>query len=794
VTLNPSTNQAQGTAHLTRQALNQGNVSLTKGHNMNRLEKGLIVNAARKMGWIIRNHRFHFTVTDEIRPGKRERSKACTPKPDGKDKYLWHEGSSVTYYHAPNIQSEIDKAGGVVIFAAGEPDVLTFLEAGIHNVISWFGEGNVPKTLAEDMKALGVREILYWPDRDKAGKVSGRKVRAATRDTDIACKIFELPAHLGDKADTNDLWVYHRGNQEAFKADLTNCKALVLPNDEKPVKHTDSGNYEQTSDELIQLICNHWNLTEFAADGFSKQTVPVPFRADQNPSGAFNRHSGVLLDRATSIGYAKWKVAKALGIEWKRQRPEKHNHQHRKNSPSGEKSAEASVSDIPATVDSSSDEKSPLWFLGTLPDSWRSAFCNYFKPSVAAVVELVHELARQGYIQPESFTLEQVSDQQMLVGFFLSAKTIREMITEELESFFPKNDIKSDTDSMPKKEKKLGRPSQTYRFASFETVKATILAFANPRIKEQHFPGTDPELLVTVFEAPMLEAIKELSPVEATELTTLLNSKTKDFRAKNEAQYKVRWKRAKRQYFALEASLSNLHSTELPPAPIRKAKDYKALFLRGQVEAGQDNRSGREIAQSLGMQRQSVNQILSHAGVESISQYERVSIDKSNVAKLDRIGYEVKGYPRTLHIDTQVMPYNPEQAASVINEAIEQGKEVAITYQVKNKQVIATDEIFPEKPADKVEKHPAEPVEKTEKERPANAEQRKEQRHYGPSFDPAWVKRQLVLALVVAKLGYIRRGAAILDTRTGETWDIEALSTTDIICLFRGQSLERNIA
>jgi hypothetical protein len=714
------------------------------------------------------------------------------------------------WYILPGTPQAIAAQQGTVYLANGEPALLAYHAAGIHNVIATtLSEISVPKNTLDVLRALGVSRLLYPIDNDEAGLQSAINWRDALRGSGIDFQAFSWGESATAKADANDMWIAVGFDTQAFARILANLSEMLLPAPEakkEPAKIAYSGKGKEA---LVAAVIAGYESIGYRGHG-KYLNGRCLFHDDESASGGVNRETG-WTHCFVCGNLPPEKSAAALGITIDDFFPSvSRPAQAKRNSPLGEKSMDKSLSDIHQKADSSagkslsdidvktdlpSDEKSPLWFLGTLPDSWRSAFCRYFKPSVAPVVELVHELARQGYIQPEDFTLEQIFDQEKMVGFFLPAKTIREMITEELESFFPKNDIKNDIDSMPKKGKKLGRPAQTYRFASFEVVKATILAFANPRIKEQHFPGTDPELLVTVFEAPMLEAIEELSPAEANEITALLNSKTKDFRAKNEVQYKVRWKRAKRQYFALEASLSNLHSTELPPAPIRKAKDYKALFLRGQVEAGQDNRSGREIAQSLGMQRQSVNQVLSYAGVKNTEQFDRVTIDKSNVAKLDRIGYEVKGYPRKLQIENEEpIPYRQEEAVSVINAAIEQGKQVTVTYQLKSKQVIATDEIFPAKPANKPEKRPTESVEKVVEEHPVDAQKRKEQRHYGTSFDPAWVKRQLVLALMVAKLGYIQRGASLLDTRTGETWDIDALSSGDIICLFRGQNLERNIA
>ena len=157
-----------------------------------------------------------FTLDGEPTPVSRWKAADSEAKP----KYLWvpaeAEGRPV-YYAMPGLRDAVQLANGLLYFAAGEPDLWTYLAAGYDNVWSWFGEGNVPPTLVEDLVALGVTRAVYCPDLDLAGLRSASKVHSALEGSPIQLDLRVLPGSFGDKSDINDLWVSCQFNPHVFE-------------------------------------------------------------------------------------------------------------------------------------------------------------------------------------------------------------------------------------------------------------------------------------------------------------------------------------------------------------------------------------------------------------------------------------------------------------------------------------------------------------------------------------------------------------------------------------------------
>src|SRR5262249_5410101 len=104
-------------------------------------------------------------------------------------KYLWVDSKpagAVEYRHpGVKLRAAVAAAGGVLWIANGDPSVLAYAAGGVANALSWFGEGSVPPTLAQDLQRLGVREVRYPADKDDAGRKSAAKVLDALYGTDI---------------------------------------------------------------------------------------------------------------------------------------------------------------------------------------------------------------------------------------------------------------------------------------------------------------------------------------------------------------------------------------------------------------------------------------------------------------------------------------------------------------------------------------------------------------------------------------------------------------------------------
>ena len=147
-----------------------------------------------------------------------------------KPKYLWLDGTKAQVYHVgAGLRDAITDAGGVLYIANGEPAVLTFHAAGLFNVLSFFGESILPNTVADDLLALDVQIVRYYPDQDQAGQRAALKLRAALQGSGITFDCRALPADLPDKADTNDWWQKLDFDAVVFQAALSDAPAADLP-------------------------------------------------------------------------------------------------------------------------------------------------------------------------------------------------------------------------------------------------------------------------------------------------------------------------------------------------------------------------------------------------------------------------------------------------------------------------------------------------------------------------------------------------------------------------------------
>ena len=156
---------------------------------------------------------------------------AAPPKGD-KCRWLPKRPAETLYYILPDTIAQIGENGGLAFLASGEPDVMAYRAAGIKNVICWFdGENSVPKNLANDLRKMGVTKIIYYPDRDDAGKSSGDKVFSILRNEDIECDIKSLPFEhvVAGGGDINKLWIQHKFVPHDFIKALQNAPCVEYP-------------------------------------------------------------------------------------------------------------------------------------------------------------------------------------------------------------------------------------------------------------------------------------------------------------------------------------------------------------------------------------------------------------------------------------------------------------------------------------------------------------------------------------------------------------------------------------
>lgn len=157
-----------------------------------------------------------FTLAGEETPVRRWKN----AESNGKPKYAWiYEGDPELprYYALPGLSEAVAASEGVIWLAAGEPDVWAYLAAGVDATLCWYGEGNVPATLAADLTALGVTRAVYCPDLDEAGFKSALKVVDRLNESGIDLDLRRLPGQIEDRGDVNDLWIQCAFNAETFR-------------------------------------------------------------------------------------------------------------------------------------------------------------------------------------------------------------------------------------------------------------------------------------------------------------------------------------------------------------------------------------------------------------------------------------------------------------------------------------------------------------------------------------------------------------------------------------------------
>lgn len=289
----------------------------------NRLEQRGILKAARAADWHPYRYRgkwgWRYPVPGADGNIRTWRWKAADP--DSSAKYIWIDGKpAAAKYYAPNgfaLKDAIAQDNGTLYIANGEPAVLAYHSAGIRNVLSWFGEGSVPKTLASDCKLLGAARVIYLPDRDEAGRASGAKVRDRLAGSMIHLEVLDWADAVPDKGDANDLWIACKGDTQRFRDIVATRPPLELPPPpQKPIPTTPRtwDNDEFPPDYVSDVIKVLERQPGFKLRG-SETTCCSPLREDKNPSFSFNTEKLVWKDFATGESGGIVALGRALGID-----------------------------------------------------------------------------------------------------------------------------------------------------------------------------------------------------------------------------------------------------------------------------------------------------------------------------------------------------------------------------------------------------------------------------------------------------------------------------------------------
>jgi P4 family phage/plasmid primase-like protien len=245
-------------------------------------------------------------------------SKSGESKPDGCDIYFPPQ---------VDIQVAIAAIKHTVIIACGEPDAWTFIAADMPNVISFFGESNIPADLVNRLKALNVQKVLYYPDRDQTGGKAAEKLANVLNGSGIALHIGNLPKQVGKKPvkDINDYFCALGCDPDLFRQRLSGlefsqfAKAPIKPKESlKPTAATPKSSYE-LPEGYYAAIEQALGVQGYKSNDWSKP-VRCPFGDHENddkcPTGGWHQDMHIFRCFKCDQPYLAIEVGEALGIDW----------------------------------------------------------------------------------------------------------------------------------------------------------------------------------------------------------------------------------------------------------------------------------------------------------------------------------------------------------------------------------------------------------------------------------------------------------------------------------------------
>lgn len=261
-----------------------------------------------------------------VQPGHAVRRWKAFPGQGGA-KYLWKPSkpSDVTFYDPRGeLAAHIAAADGVLVLAAGEPDVWALHEAGIQNATClMLGEGGVPDWLLPELARLRVLSVVVYPDRDSAGQRFAQRLQARLVNA-ASFTAYQLPAEMGTKYDINAL-LMDVGRDE-LPAALQACAVWNLPpvaEPERPRRDTlpdlpaEYGNlYEQWCGEVERAALQAWNIAPPNGKNLSRRNFKSPYRKDARPSAQWNYTTHGFTDYGQGGEHSNTRtVAELLGVQ-----------------------------------------------------------------------------------------------------------------------------------------------------------------------------------------------------------------------------------------------------------------------------------------------------------------------------------------------------------------------------------------------------------------------------------------------------------------------------------------------
>lgn len=221
---------------------------------------------AKRAGWRATHREGHPawvypTFNEDGSPHKAKRIKWA---PGHEPKYKWDPpglDERPSYYLLPGTLDAIGHHDGILHLVAGEPDNLTLRASGKANVTNWFGENQVPATLADDLTRWGVRQVYYYYDLDDAGEAAAKKVEEALQGSDVMLAVRQLPGAKPAGYDLNACWVECAFDAGVFHAILEASEPVSFfdppPDKPEPLPDTAPDRLDQVAERVYAEIAQH---------------------------------------------------------------------------------------------------------------------------------------------------------------------------------------------------------------------------------------------------------------------------------------------------------------------------------------------------------------------------------------------------------------------------------------------------------------------------------------------------------------------------------------------------------
>jgi len=438
--------------------------------------------------------------------------------------------------------------------------------------------------------------------------------------------------------------------------------------------------------------------------------------------------------------------------------------------------------------------RKPAWWVDGVPDAVRSALLTYFRPSTAPVIELINRAVNAGLLDSDDLTINALieADTQLGAdGVGVSAHSIRRVVSE-LTGY-----ALHEIDPCPAAANQRGRASTHYRLASVDELTEMIMLWAAPRIYEKHHPTDDENGVVARPTPAMLHALG-FDLAAAEQISAALDAALGPAYFNQDHTQEATMSAAYRTVAGLRRDLTHTASTALPAGwPLNTPAAYRAAFLRATNDPD-ERRSRRSIQDLLGVSNGSINTVIKQAGLQKAHAngefaYAPLVSPYSVPAQVRTGAKQVKGYPLSIisqREDGSVAEcaYNGMDSVPFVAAELNSGATVQVRYQIANRYVAYTDDPDACETGAKstdtavtitiADDQPGEGQPQPNQPRPPK-------KVYGPRYNPAWVRDQLKLALIITGRLTYQPYPTLTDTHTGEVLTTDPDVTPSAYTLLR---------